>query len=395
MVRTIMFSAHKVACTLLAVLAAHVATTTLALAQAEQAPRNQLREEINENVVSIISGNPNGGFLYTAYDIAAVLEYNSDVRVLPIVGQGGAQNIRDVLYLKGIDMGIVHPHIISYYKRTGELGPNIDRRIAYITPLFADELHVIASDKIESFADLNGKRVNFSNVGSGTQLTVKVIFDLLNMQAEEVNVGQTDAFEMIKRGELDATLCTCAKPLRSVASIKPGDGLKLLPVPYPPELEEEFLPGFLSHSDYPALIPEGTDIETIAVQTVLAVFNWSTVNPRTVAIEKFIDAFFSNISKFHEPPRNPKWRSVNIAADVRTMQRFAPAQAWLDANMPKLTTASTSATAAEVPSAIDERLARRQAEAAAPGDPEMQRRLFDEFMAWMKRRQASTPTSEQ
>lgn len=384
MIRTVISKVLRLAWIAVPLVVAHV---TFAQAQ-DPAPRNQLREEINQDVVSIISGNPNGGFLYTAYDIAAVLEYNSNVRVLPIVGKGGAQNISDVLYLKGIDMGIVHPHIVQYYNKNGELGPNLDRRIAYITTLFADELHIIASDEIASFKDLAGKRVNFSNVGSGTQLTMKVIFDLLKMEVEEVNVGQTDAFEMIKRGEIAASFCTCAKPLRSVKTIKAGDGLKLLPIPYTEELEELFLPGFLTHADYPVLIPEGKEVETIAVQTVLGVFNWSSANPRTEAIVKFIDAFFSNINKFHEPPRQPKWRGVNIAAEVKTMQRFAPAQAWLDANLAKLTTASTSNGGL---SAIDERLARRQAEAAAPGDPAMQRRLFEEFMAWMRRRQASNP----
>ncbi|MEM7774520.1 MAG: TAXI family TRAP transporter solute-binding subunit [Pseudomonadota bacterium] len=349
---------------------------------------DEFRAKLNENVVTIISGNPNGGFLYTAYDIAAVLDDGDELRVLPIVGRGGAQNIKDVLYLRGIDMGIMHPHLIAYYKDNGELGPNIDRRIAYVTTLFADELHVVASKDINTFADLAGKRVNFSDKGSGTQLSMKLIFRLLKMDVQEFNMGQADAFEKIKNGELDATLCTCAKPLRSVKGISPDDGLKLVPVPYSPELEELFLPGFITHKDYPNMLPAGEQIETISVQTILGVYNWTPRNPRYPRIAKFVNAFFNNISKFHQPPRQPKWRGLNIAATVKTLQRFPAAQEWLDKNAPRL----TGAASASGDVAVDTRLARRQAQAAAPGDPAMQERLFREFMEWMRRRQSSAPS---
>lgn len=356
-----------------------VGIADLALAQ----DRANVRQQANENVVTIISGNPNGGFLYTAYDIAAVLEKNSDLRVLPIVGKGGAQNIKDILYLRGIDMGIVHPHLVDYYNKNGELGANVSRRIAYITPLFADELHAVAAKNIKSFRDLEGKRVNISDKGSGTALTMEIIFKLLGMKVKIFNMGQTDAFEMIKQGKLDATMCTCAKPLRSVRGIGPNDGLKLLSVPYTEELEELFIPGVITHNDYPQIVPKGQTVETIAVQTALGVFNWSRTNPRYAPLKKFVEALFTNIAQFHRPPRSPKWRSLNIAAKIKSMQRFSAAQEWLDKNAPK------PAAAAPGTITVDPALARKQAQAAAPNDPVMQERLFKEFMQWMERKQQS------
>src|SRR5262245_11501222 len=80
-----------------------------ALAQTPQQNRgstllDQIRQETNENTTSIVSGNPNGGYLRIAYDIATVVDDGNKMRVLPIVGMGAVQNIRDILFLKGVDM---------------------------------------------------------------------------------------------------------------------------------------------------------------------------------------------------------------------------------------------------------------------------------------------------
>lgn len=338
------------------------------------------RDQINDNVVTIISGNPNGGFLYTAYDIAAVLERTSNIRVIPFVGKGGGQNVKDVLYLKGVDMGIMHPHVIRYFNETGEVGPNIDQRIAYITTLFTDELHVVTRPDIKSFKDLEGKRINFSNAGSGTQISMRLIFKALGMKVQEFNMGQGDAFELMKQGKLDATTCTCAKPLRSVRGLTKDSGFKLLPVPYTAELEDTFLPGLLTHKDYPELIPAGQSVHTIAVQTILGVYNWKTkTTERYKRVSRFVDEFFSNIQEFHKPPRQPKWKSINLAANVNGMIRFAPAQEWLDLNASQSRLSTTAVK-------IDRNLAREQAARAAPASPAEQEKLFRQFLKWVEGR---------
>src|SRR5215510_8982847 len=55
-------------------------------------------EQPNQNTVSIISGSPGSDatYLQVAYDLAAVLNDGENLRVLPVVGIGGPQNIRDV-----------------------------------------------------------------------------------------------------------------------------------------------------------------------------------------------------------------------------------------------------------------------------------------------------------
>jgi uncharacterized protein len=336
------------------------------------------REAVNQNTVTIVSGNPNGGFLGMAYDISAAIDDGDNMRVLPVVGKGGYQNVRDILHLRGIDMGITQANTMTYLKKTGEFGANIEQRLVYITPLFQDEMHIVAVGDIKTIADLNGKRVNFSDAGSGTQLTVRLVFEALGVKATELNMGQADAFEMMKKGELDATICTCSKPLKTHRDLKnDNQTFKFVQVPFTPALENDYQPITLTNDDYPNLIAKGEKIETIALTSVLAAYNWSRDTDRYRKVAGFVNTFFAKFAELHKPPRNPKWKSVNLAGEVKGWKRFPAAQEWLDKTAPAQT-----ATAASARVAVDPGLARAQAQRAAPNNPAEQERLFQEFLKW-------------
>lgn len=295
--------------------------------------RDQFVEELNANTVTIVSGNPNGAYLYMAYDMSAVLDDGDKLRVLPVIGKGGGQNTKDILYLRGVDMGITQSNILRYYNKTGEVGKNIAGRLRYITRLHNEEMHLLVAPNINSIEDLAGKKVNFSDIGSGSQVSSQLIFDALKIKVTEVNMGQGDAFEAIKKGEIAATILIAGKPTGAFAKLKADPSqYKLIPVAYPPELQEDYLPATLTHEDYPNLIPEGQTIDTIAVGAVLAVFNWPVNSERYRRVAKFTEAFFKNFDKFLEKPRHPKWKEVNLAAELPGWERFGAAKELLAAN---------------------------------------------------------------
>src|SRR5215207_5615296 len=190
-------------------------------------------DRINSNTIAIVSGNINATYLTIAYDLSAVLDDGDNFRVLPVIGKGGGQNIRDVRFLKGVDLGITQSNLLPYYKRTNEIGP-IDDKIVYIAKLFNEEMHLIVREGsgINSLFDLAGKKVNFSDIGSGTQLSTRDIFEKLGIKPEEVNMGQADAFEALKRGEIAATILIAGKPTGSTAKLKASDGFRLLRVAF-------------------------------------------------------------------------------------------------------------------------------------------------------------------
>src|SRR3954452_10727532 len=190
-------------------------------------------ERINANTIAVISGNPNATYMTIAYDLSAVLDDGGEVRVLPVIGKGGGQNIKDVRFLKGVDLGITQSNLLPYFKRTNEIGP-LEDKIVYIAKLFNEEMHLIvrADSGIGSLADLAGKKVNFSDAGSGTQLSTRDIFEKLGITPVEVNMGQADAFEALKRGEIAATILIAGKPAGAMLKLKAADGLRILPIAF-------------------------------------------------------------------------------------------------------------------------------------------------------------------
>ena len=69
---------------------------------------------------------------------------------------------------------------------------------------------------------------------------------------------------------------------------------------------------------------------TIAVPTALVAFNWPAKTNRYQRVARFVDILFSRIDKLQAPGFDPKWKSINLAATVPGLDRFAAAQEWLD-----------------------------------------------------------------
>jgi ABC-type phosphate/phosphonate transport system substrate-binding protein len=76
---------------------------------------------------------------------------------------GGLQNLQDVLFLKGIDMGVVdEDNMILLKQRDPTLYGNVEQSVQYITKLYNSEFHVLARSEIKSYDDLRGKKVSFN-----------------------------------------------------------------------------------------------------------------------------------------------------------------------------------------------------------------------------------------
>ena len=171
-----------------------------------------LGERINGNTVAIMSGDLNATYATLADDLSAVLD-GDDLRILPVIGKGGAQNIRDVRFMKGVDLGITQSNLLTQFKKTNQIGP-IDDKIVYLAKLFNEEMHVIVrADNVAALADLAGKSVNFGETGSGTQLTARDLFSRLGIKVAEVNMDQARALHELKAGRIAATVLISGKPV--------------------------------------------------------------------------------------------------------------------------------------------------------------------------------------
>ena len=339
------------------------------------------RSRLNENVVTIMAGRPNGTDLEIAADIAAVLDDGENLRILPMVGKGAAQNVRDVMFLRGVDMGITQANILRYFAKSGELGSNFVNQITYIAKLFTEEIHILARPDITDIKQLDGKSVNFGDEGSGTDITAHLIFEAFGITVQVVHLGDADAILKLQSGEIAAALILGAKPMSGLATLKDAYGLKLLPIPYAKDLENDYYPATLSHDDYPALIADGARVDTVAVCTVLVAFNWPQDGARYQRLSKFVDAFFGKFDQFFAPPRNPKWREVNFAATLEGWHRSPLAQAFIDRAKAAGQTAAKGN--------FEAFLAQNAEANAAPASDADRANLFRAYLEWSKGRHSN------
>jgi TRAP transporter TAXI family solute receptor len=295
-----------------------------ALSSAHAADIAAQRDLVNGGVVGLVSGGVTGTYIRIAADLADALDDGYDLRVLPIVGKGSVRNIEDLLLLRGVDVAIVQSDVLDFYKRAG-LVPNIEQKINYITKLYNEEVHVLAKSEYRTIDDLAGKRVNFGTEGSGTFMTAGIVFDDLGIDVNVTSYPEPIALERLRAGEIDGLVFVGGKPLKLIEEVDREEGLHLLAIP-PGRIEAAYLPSELTADAYPRLIDPGTPVQTVAVGAVLAAYNWPADNPRYRKLARFIERFFANFDRLLQPPFHPKWREVDLAAQVPGWQRIAPAQ---------------------------------------------------------------------
>lgn len=335
---------------------------------------------VNADTVGVISGGVDGTYIRIATDLSSTLDDGDQLRVLAVVGKGSLQNVSDILYLRGIDIGLVQSDVLAYAK-INHLYPGLEKSIQYISKLYDEEVHVLARPEINAIGDLAGKKVNVDVRGSGTAMTSSVLFQGLGITVDPTYDNQQTALEKLKNGEIAALVYVTGKPAKLFSGLSADSGLHFLSVPFAEPLADTYLPAELDHDAYPSLVA-GKPVDTIAVGSVMAVFAWSPRTDRYGRVSRFVDAFFSKFQQFLKPPHHPKWHEVNLAAQVPGWVRFAPAKAALD-RMPSMATAS-SAQQGEFNTFLS------QSNIAPNGLTEAQQQaLFQRFLEWQQRQHAS------
>jgi TRAP transporter TAXI family solute receptor len=310
-------------------------------AQAQKAAvrYEEKKRQTNDIAVSIVVSGLTCTCARFAEDIRNVVnDLRPDgIRVLPVLGVGGLQNLNDVLFLKGIDMGVVdEDNLLLLKKRDPQLYANIEQSVQYITKLYNSEFHVLARNDIKTYDDLRGKKVSFNLKDSQTEVSADIIFGMLKVDVQRVNYDNDEALKKLKEGQIDAMIILSGAPQAAVLKVKKEDGVHLL------SLDERSLPNHdlhpvfakylqveLTHEEYPALIPEGTTVSTVGNRSLLVTYAWPENSPRYYRIAKFVQTFFNKIDQFHDGSRHPKWEEISLTAEMPGWTRFKPAADWL------------------------------------------------------------------
>jgi len=298
------------------------------------------KRKANENVVTIMGSGRLTGYSQFAEDISNVLEEQpgSNLRIIPMLGKGAGQNVLDMLYLRGIDMGIVDQDILSYLKRKNPAAyADVGQRITYIAKVFNTVLHVYAKRDIRSLEDLRGKKVSCLKPLSTVAIFCENLFLAAGIDVQIVHDDGGAAMQKVKSGEVAAAARGAQPPLQGFEGVKPEDNLHFVPIDETTLPNSDFnpiraayLPARLKASHYPTMINDGVDVPSVANSSLLAVYNWPAGTDRFNRVATFVRAFFANIDKFPTPARHPGWADVNLAADVPGWRRFPVAQELVD-----------------------------------------------------------------
>jgi uncharacterized protein/TRAP-type uncharacterized transport system substrate-binding protein len=289
--------------------------------------RHELRDQVNSGLVTIILGGLDSGDLSDATDLVTTLT-GAHLRILPVAGEGAAKDVTDLLFARGIDIAIVQTDVLASLKRQAPF-PGIENFLQYISKLYDEEVHIVASRQIHSLEDLASKPVNFGPLDSGTFNTASAIFGALGLGVEITTFPQPLALDKLRRGEIAALVYTAAKPARLFQDIKPEEGLHFLSISAPEALRERYGQATLSAADYPDLIEQGKPISTLSVGTVLAVYNWPAGTERHRNVAHFVDTFFGRLAELRMSRHDPKWREIDIHASVEGWTRFEAASQWI------------------------------------------------------------------
>jgi TRAP transporter TAXI family solute receptor len=298
-------------------------------ALSQEADVAQQRDLVNQATVGIISGGVAGTYVRIAADLADAFDEGYDLRVLPVIGKGSVRNIEDLLLLRGIDIAIVQSDVLEFYRREN-LYPDIEDKIAYITKLYNEEVHILAREQFASVDDLQGQRVNFGTEGSGTFMTAGIIFDELGLDVEVTALPEPEALAGLRAGDLAALVFVGGQPLTLLSQLEANSGLRLLPIPRG-RVDAGYIEAELSAESYPRLLAPGERIPTLAVGAVMAAYNWPSTHPRNSKVSRFVDHFFADFERLKGAPYHPKWQQVDLADPVPGWHRLAAADAKLQA----------------------------------------------------------------
>ena len=277
--------------------------------------------------IGLVAGGPGSTDARIAADIAQVVGDGDKMHVLPILGQSSVQNIADLIYLKGVDVAIVHADVLAQTMQRGAI-PR-EASVQYIAKLFPEEVHILARKDVASLNDLNGKVVSIGAEGSGTEMTASALLNLSHITPNIMHDSQAVALYRLRQGEIAAMFFIGGEPIPALQAIEPGTGLHFLPIPLNAQLVDAYLPTSLDHQHYPNLVPPGPPIDTVAVSSVLLTLATSPDSARAKRVNRFVDLLFDRFDQFHQLGFHPKWQEVNLSAQIPGWTRYPEMQTLL------------------------------------------------------------------
>jgi TRAP-type uncharacterized transport system substrate-binding protein len=285
------------------------------------------RTEVRKGLVSVLTDgitDPNGRATRAINELADYGRHIANVRVLPISGHGGAANVRDLLYLRGVDLAVLNSDVLAFLDQTGQY-PDTRRRIHYVTHLFDQKVFLLARKEINAIEDLRGRKLVVLSESGASRVTAKALFGLSKIDVAVEAMGAGKALDDVSLSQFDAALLLGDELVQVRLGVQTRREYHLLPVAMTPELQKTYR-GAVIEAQESAGFSDSANVATVTVSTLLAIFDWAPSQGRYADVSNFITALFSNLKGLRQQSLNSIWRQADILAPSPGWGRFAAAQ---------------------------------------------------------------------
>jgi len=272
----------------------------------------------NTDWLGVTPGDGAGSETELAADMAELFASTAQLRVAPVPGDSGLQNISRLLHDPHIDAGFVSTDVLA----------DAAKKLEVVARFCPQEVHVLARQDIKDLTDLARKKVNFGPDGSSSAVTASILFKALGIGVVPVALDGRAAVDQLTEGLIAADVIVGAKPVPFIAGIPASKGLHLLPIAFSGSLEEAYIPTGLDHDDYPNLIEMETEIPSVATGLVLVTAAEKDDAGHTARVARLVDTVFARFSELKRHGQHPKWREINLAANLPGWKRNPAAVAW-------------------------------------------------------------------
>jgi ABC-type amino acid transport substrate-binding protein len=296
------------------------ATLLLALALPADAEQQQKAPATARGTVTVLTdgiAEPNSGATRAINELAKEI---GNIRVLPIAGHGAVANVRDLLQLKGVDFAVLNSDVFPFLEQTRQY-PNARKQIRYVTHIYSQKVYLLTRKEFKTIDDLRGRKLAVPSRGAGSHTTAMTLFNLLGINVVLHAGVDLDDFNV---ESFDGILLLGDELARARLSAQARRDLQVMPIGLAPPLRATYRPAVIEPREL-AGVAVAENTETVAVSTLLAVYNWTSAQPRYADVSGFSTRLFAVLPRLRQNASSV-WRQTDINAQIAGWSRYSAVQ---------------------------------------------------------------------
>ena len=297
------------------------------LAVSAHAQRQRPPDVVGAGTIAILTDGivePNGRATLAVNELAGLPRQSGNVRVLPVAGHGAAANVRDLLHLRGVDLAILNSDVLAFLEHTAEF-PQARRRLRYITHLFDQKIYLLVSREFRTIEDLRGRKLAILSRDGGSHTTATTLFGLQKIDVTLEPLGSDAVLDDASIKKFDGALLLSGDLTRVRLSAQARQELRALPIVLTSVLQNTYRPAVIDAQEL-AGFAEATNVETVAVSTLLAVFNWTPSQARHANVANFVRGLFAALPELRKQHVDSIWQQVDVNVQIPGWTRHAAAE---------------------------------------------------------------------